>query len=187
MRALLLTVTLSLVATVAACGGRKDDVIEPGGPPPLPSASGSVIGYLIDAKSTLALRDEQVSKLEKIDSSLAARNGQIDAQLRMIEKPVPGEQLSPQQMKAGEKEARYNNAPGASTVGTDDSMKLHKLRDQNDADAIKEALAILDAEQQAKAKRIFQDRGVAVPGEKAPATSPSSDSDSGQPLPGMEP
>jgi hypothetical protein len=187
MRALMFAVAVSLVSlTPTGCGGKKDEVIEPSGPPPLPSASGSVIGYLIDAKSTLSLRDDQLTKLEKIDSSLAARNGQIDAQLRMIEKPAPGEQLSPQQMKAGEKEPRYNNAPGASTVGTDDSMKLHKLRDQNDADAIKEALALLDPDQQEKAKRIFQDRGVTVPGAKAPAAS-ASDSDSGQPLPGMEP
>lgn len=181
----LLFVAAVLLGSAAACGGPKNDVIEPGGPPPLPPASGSVIGYLIDAKAQLALTDDQMAKLEKIDSSLAARNGQIDAQLRMIEKPVPAEQLTPQQQKAGEKEPRYNNAPGASTMGTADSQKLHKMRAENDADAIKNALAILDANQQATAKRIFQDRGVNVPGEKAAPQGP--DPDSGQPLPGMEP
>lgn len=175
-----------LLGTAAACGGNKDEVIEPGGPPPLPPASGSVIGYLVDAKATLELRDDQLTKLERLDSSLAARNGQIDAQLRMIEKPAPAEELSPQQMKAGEQPARYNNAPGASTIGTEDSQKLHKLRDQNDQDAIKEALAILDPQQQETAKRILQDRGVSVPGAKG-AQSQAPETDSGQPMPGLEP
>ena len=184
MRVLLFALAV-LLGTTAACGGPKNEVIEPGGPPPLPPASGSVIGYLIDAKAQLSLSDDQLAKLTKIDDSLAARNGQIDAQLRMIEKPMPAEELTPTQQKAGEKPQRYNNAPGASTMGTTDSQKLHKMRAENDADAIKNALAILDATQQTTAKRIFQDRGVNVPGEKPTAQGP--DPDSGQPLPGMEP
>lgn len=184
MRALLFALAIGL-ASAACAGGSTNEVIEPGGPPPLPPASGSVIGYLIDAKAQLSLTDEQLAKLTKIDDSLAARNGQIDAQLRMIEKPMPAEQLSPQQEKAGEKAPRYNNAPGASTMGTTDSQKLHKMRDENDADAIKQSLALLDATQQTTAKRIFQDRGVNVPGEKPIRQGP--DPDSGQPLPGMEP
>ncbi len=183
MRVLMLVAALLLGA--AACGGNNNDVIEPGGPPPLPPASGSVIGYLIDAKAQLVLREDQLGKLERIDGSLAARNGQIDAQLRMIEKPAPAEELSPQQQKAGEQPARYNNAPGASTVGTTDSQKLHKMRDDNDREALKEALAILDPQQQTTAKRILQDRGVVLPGQQK--GTPAPDGDSGQPLPGMEP
>lgn len=175
----------ALLVGAAACGGNTHEVIEPGGPPPLPPASGSVIGYLIDAKRDLALTDDQLAKLEKIDSSLAARNGQIDAQLRMIEKPVPAQELSPQQVKAGERPERYNNAPGASTMGTTDSQKLHKMRDDNDRASLTDALAVLDGDQQTRAKRILQDRGVAVPGEKKNA--PATPSDSGTPLPGMEP
>src|SRR5688572_31346035 len=52
-------------------------------------------------------------------------------------------------------------------LGTTDSQKLHKMRAENDADAIKNALAILDATQQTTAKRIFQDRGVNVPDRKS--------------------
>lgn len=182
----------ALVLGVAACGP-KGDVIEPSGPPPLPPASGSVIGYLIDAKAQLALRDDQLTKLEHIDSRLAANNGQLDAQLRMIEKPAPGQELSPQQQKAGEQTARYNNAPGVSTVGNGDSAKIHKLREENDAEAIKDALAILDPKQQVTAKRILEDRGIDVPGEGSAQPSrrgqnaPATPSDSGAPLPGMEP
>lgn len=176
----------ALMLGAAACGGNKDEVIEPGGPPPLPPASGSVIGYLLDAKATLVLREDQVAKLERIDSGLAARNGQLDAQLRMIEKPAPAEELSPQQQKAGEQPARYNNAPGVSTMGTTDSQKIHKLREDNDREAIKEALAILDPQQQATAKRILQDRGVSIPGAQQKGA-PMSDGDNGTPMPGMEP
>jgi hypothetical protein len=92
-------------------------------------------------------------------------------------------------MKAGVKPQRYNNAPGASTMTTSDSEKVRKMRDDNDRAALKDAFAILDPQQQETARRILQDRGVAAPGggKPAPATGSDTDSDSGQPLPGMEP
>lgn len=157
----------------------------PGELPPLPPASGTAVGYLVDAAGDLKLRDEQLAKLKDIDASLAAENGQIDAQLRQIEKPVPEEQLSPQAQKAGEKPQRYNNAPGASTIQTNDSVKLRKLRDQNDRDALKKALALLDPDQVTKAKQILTDRGIEIPGEAKQEETRSEED--GQPLPGMEP
>lgn len=179
-----LAMLLSLVFLIAGC--RKDpEVIEPSGPPPLPPASGTAVGYLVDAAGDLKLRDDQLAKLKEIDDSLAARNGDIDAQLRQIEKPAPGEDQSPQQMKAGEKPARYNNAPGVSTMGTTDSQKLHKLRDDNDRDALKKALALLDPDQVTRAKRILRDRGVDVPGEAKQEDTRSKDD--GTPMPGLEP
>lgn len=173
-----------VLGIMPACGSKQSEVIEPGGPPPLPPASGTPIGYLIDAKADLALRDDQLRKLEDLDESLAAQNGPLDTQLREMEKPMPAEQLSPQQQKAGEKEARYNNAPGASTIVTEDSQRLRKMRDQNDATYLRKALAVLDPEQQTTAKRILQDRGIQVPGEasKEPTRTP----DDGTPLPGMD-
>jgi hypothetical protein len=173
-----------LLLALAACGP-KHTKPEPGELPPLPPASGTAVGYLVDAAGTLALRDDQLTKLKQIDSSLAAENGQIDAQLRQIEKPVPEEQLSPQQQKAGETTQRYNNAPGVSTIQTNDSMKLRKLRDENDRDALKKAFALLDPDQVAKAKQILTDRGVEIPGEQKQEQTRSEED--GQPLPGMEP
>ena len=126
-----------------------------------------------------------MTKLKDIDASLAAENGQIDAQLRQIEKPVPEEELSPQAQKAGVKAQRYNNAPGVSTVQTNDSVKLRKLRDQNDRDALKKAFALLDPAQLTKAKQILSERGVQVPGEAKQEQTRSEDD--GKPLPGMEP
>src|SRR5262245_60974217 len=157
----------------------------PGEAPPLPPASGTAVGYLVDAAGELQLRDDQLKKLQAIDDSLAAENGQIDAQLRQIEKPVPEEQLSPQQQKAGVKTQRYNNAPGASTIQTNDSVKLRKMREANDRDALKKAFAVLDPDQLTKAKKILADRGVEVPGEAKQEQTRSEDD--GKPLPGMEP
>ncbi len=179
----LVFVLAMLVLGLAPACGPKQEVIEPSGPPPLPPASGTPLGYLIDAKADLALRDDQLTELQHLDTTLAADNGSIDAQLRQIEKPMPGQELSPQQMKAGEKPQRYNNAPGASTITTSDSEKLRKVHDDNEQAALKKAFAILDADQLVKAKRILQDRGVKVPGEKPPQ---QSSSDDGTPLPGME-
>ena len=173
-----------LLLAVAACGP-KHTKPAPGEVPPLPPASGTAVGYLVDAATQLQLRDDQLTKLKQIDSSLAAENGQIDAQLRQIEKPVPEEQLSPQQQKAGETTQRYDNAPGKSTIQTNDSMKLRKMRDQNDRDALKKAFAILDPDQVTKAKQILADRGVEVPGEQKQEQTRSEDD--GKPLPGMEP
>jgi hypothetical protein len=174
-----------VVGFAGGCNRQKDEVIEPGGPPPLPPASGTAVGYLVDAAADLQLSGEQLEKLKKIDDSLAAQNGSIEAQIRQIEQPVPAEQLSPQQMKAGEKEQRYDNAPGKSTMQTSDSQRLHKLHDENERDALKRAFALLDAKQLEKAKRILQDRGVDIPGE-AKQEAPRSEDD-GTPLPGMEP
>ncbi|HTL33819.1 MAG TPA: hypothetical protein VL326_11875 [Kofleriaceae bacterium] len=176
---------LALAVVTTGCNRHKDEVIEPGGPPPLPPASGTAVGYLVDAAADLQLSSEQLEKMKHIDDSLAAQNGSIEVQIRQIEQPVPAEELSPQQMKAGEKAQRYDNAPGKSTVQTADSQRLHKIHDDNEREALKRALALLDAKQLERAKRILEDRGVAIPGEakqEAPAGS-----DDGQPLPGMEP
>ena len=173
-----------LLVALASCRPQPEK-LAPDEVPPLPPASGTAVGYLVDAAGELKLRDDQLTKLKQIDASLAAENGQIDAQLRQIEKPMPGEELSPQQQKAGEKAARYNNAPGASTIQTNDSVKLRKLRDQNDRDALKKAFALLDADQLTTAKKILTDRGIDIPGEaKQEAVR---DEDDGQPMPGLEP
>jgi hypothetical protein len=173
-----------LLLVLAGCGPKVTKPA-PDEVPPLPPASGTAVGYLVDASADLQLRDDQLAKLKDIDASLAAENGQIDAQLRQIEKPVPEEEISPQQAKAGVQPQRYNNAPGASTIQTNDSVKLRKLRDQNDRDALKKAFALLDADQLTKAKKILNDRGVDIPGEAKPER--ERNADDGQPLPGMEP
>lgn len=174
---------LLLILAVLATGAckRDPDPIQPkeGELPPLPPASGSIVGYLIDNASQLSLRDDQLDKLKQIDFSLAAQNDSIDTQLRAIERPAE------EPTQKGQPPPRHNNAPGAQVVTTPDAQKLHKARADNDRNALVKAFAVLDPDQQQTAKRLLDERGIAVPGTKQ-KPQPRSDAD-GTPMPGMEP
>ena len=177
-----------LALALAACHYNNDPSPAhpaPGEVPPLPPASGTPVGYLIDSSSDLKLRDDQLQKLKDIDASLAAQNADLDVQIRQIEKPEPEEQISPQEMKQGRKAERRNMAPGQSTITNADAAKLHQMHADNDKAALKQAWAVLDATQQPVAKKILEDRGVEVPG--GPKKAETHDDSAGQPLPGMEP
>jgi len=130
--------------------------------PPLPPASGTAVGYLVDSAKQLELRDEQLVKLKAIDDSLAARNDVIDTQLRTIERPdveqAPKDQPPP----------RHNNAPGAQIKTTPDAAKLHAAKKANDKEALDRAFALLDPPQAEKARRLLDDRGISTPGGAKP-------------------
>ena len=166
LRAALIATVFSLLIPSSACRHDID-----GGPehpksteaPPLPPASGTPIGYLLDERSELKLNEEQVGKLKELDTSLAARQDELDTQLRQIEKPQeeePEEKGAPHHPK--------NMAPGKNTVSTADSEKLHQIRKTNDREALIKAYALLDKTQQEGATRILQDHGVEPPGAKVP-------------------
>jgi hypothetical protein len=157
----------------------------PGDMPPLPPASGTPIGYLIDASHDLQLRDDQLSQLQNIDQSLAARDAEIDTQLRQMERPEEEQDPSPKDMKNGAKRPRHAYAPGASVHSSADAQKLHTMRAANDRDAVKRALALLDPSQQDKAKTILTDHDVEVPGSSK--KNDQSGAEDGQPVPGLEP
>jgi len=159
---------------------------QPGDLPPLPPASGTPIGYLLDAKGDLQLRPDQLDKLQAIDTSLAARDADIDTQLRQIERPEEEEDPTPAQQKAGMKRQRHAYAPGKQQMQSNsDAAKLHELRKANDRDAVKKALALLDSGQQDKAKTILADHDVEIPG--GPKKQNEPDPADGKPMPGMEP
>lgn len=147
--------------------------------PPLPPASGTAIGYLVDSASVLKLQPDQLDKLKALDTSLAAKNDSIDTQLRQIERPDEAE------AEKDKPPPRHNNAPGAQITSTPAAQKLHKQRADNDAEALVKAFAVLDDEQKQIATRLLSERGITAPGgSKKP--DPASDAD-GTPLPGMEP
>ena len=177
---------IMLFLAFAACGGGSSNQPPPPNPSdiPLPPASGTPIGYLIDSSTELKLRDDQLSQLKDLDAVLAAQDADIDVQIRQIEKPEEEEQLSPQEVKAHVKPQRYNMAPGQSVKSTPDSQRLHAIRDANDRAALTKAWALLDKDQQVTAKTILEGHGVQIPGQEkaAPKTS-----DDGTPVPGMEP
>jgi hypothetical protein len=72
---------------------------------PLPPASGTPIGFLLDDSARLALRAEQVERLHEIDQRLATRNEQLDEELRALDRPP-----EPAARESG-------GAPGAGGIG----------------------------------------------------------------------
>lgn len=127
--------------------------------PPLPPASGTAIGYLLDNATHLELTPEQIRELEKLDASLAVRNDSIDTQLREIEKP---QEMPPPEK--GEPPPKVNMAPGAMPMTTTPAaQKLHEARAENNAKALEEAFALLEPAQQEKAKRLLAERGITAP------------------------
>lgn len=160
----MLRATLLAVLLLAGCHHDTDPPPmhpQEGDLPPLPPSSGTPVGYLIDNAGPLQLRDDQLSKLQDIDKSLAVRDDEIDTQLRLIEKP----EQDPDAPK-GTPPPRHNNAPGAQVHTTPDAAKLHNARKDNDSDALRRAFALLDPGQQATARKLLEDRGVAAPGSK---------------------
>jgi len=151
---------------LAACS-HDPPVMEPkpGELPPLPPASGTPVGYLIDNAGQLSLRDDQVSKLKELDTSLAARDDEIDTQLRLIERPEAEEGEAP--VGKGGRGKIHNHAPGASIHTTADAGKLHDARKSNDREALIRAFTILDPTQQDAARKMLVDRGVEAPGTAA--------------------
>ena len=126
--------------------------------PPLPPSSGTPVGYLLDNSSQLKLREDQVQKLKELDSSLAAKDDEIETQIRMIEKP------DEEPVQKGQPPPRHNNAPGAQVKTTPEAAKLRAARDGNDHEALQKAFALLDPDQQTNARKLLEDRGIQAPG-----------------------
>lgn len=147
-------------AAPAACGGREPAPVAPSDePPPLPPASGTHVGYLLDNAGQLELTATQVDELKRIDASLAATNDSIDTQLREIERP---EELPPPEK--GQPPPKVNMAPGAMPMTTSaDAHKLHEARKANNAEALARAFALLEPAQQDKARALLGARGIAAP------------------------
>ena len=152
----------------------------PGAIPPLPPSSGTPVGYLLDAATDLKLRDDQLGKIKEIDASLAARDAEIDTQLRQVEKPDEEEAA---QAKAEHR--HHNNAPGVGIKSSADAGKLHDARNRNDKEALAAAFAILDPDQQTAARKLLEDRGVQAPGSQMKKD--DHPTEEGTPLPGGEP
>lgn len=174
----MLRATLCALLLLAGC--RHDTDPPPMHPteselPPLPPASGTLVGYLIDNTSQLQLRDDQLKQLKEIDTSLSAKDNEIDTQLRLIEKPEEDPETP-----RGAPPPRHNNAPGAQVRTTPDAGKLHDARKANGAEALEKAFALLDPAQQAAARKLLEDRGVTAPG--SDTKQPKRTSDDGVPL-----
>jgi hypothetical protein len=152
---------LATVLALASCHREPTPTTPADGElPPLPPASGTPVGYLLDNASQLALTDEQIAKLRQIDSSLSVRNEGIDTQLREIEKPEAPEPRDPK----GPPQPPPNMAPGAQPLRTTaDASKLHAARAENNKEALAKVFALLDPSQQATARKLLDARGISSP------------------------
>ncbi|MBX3155177.1 MAG: hypothetical protein KF773_04185 [Deltaproteobacteria bacterium] len=169
--------TLFLAAGLLVTGCHKDPKVmtpKEGELPPLPPASGTAIGYLVDNATQLRLDDAQLKRLKEIDESLAARNDALDTQLRSIEKPdeEPGQK--------GQPAPRHNHAPGAQVKTNKNAARIKEVKSANEREALRGAWEVLDASQQEAAKKLLDDRGIAAPGEKS--KEPTRNPDDGVPF-----
>jgi len=188
-----------------------DPVIEPDEHPPLPPASGTPIGFLVDDAGELKLSDDQLSKLRAINDELATQLAVDEGDM----KPEPVEPAKKDDNKGrglgfraggaqegfGGYTGGFPNAPRtAGQQGTDDQggerhyvipaatvNKVYQARAKHTLAAIKRALVVLDGGQQTVAKRVLVDHGVNLDtGEVAggePGQKKLEDPKPGQPLP----
>jgi hypothetical protein len=197
---------LTVFAAVVALGGfelglgcshdTKPAVVEPAGPPPLPPASGTPIGYLVDDAGELKLTDDQLAKLKAIDEQLAAKLATLDSQLHS-----PGAGAGSGQprgrrrggggggggfsggggmrgggrrggMRGGSGSGSGSAAPAGGAASADTVNRITEERAADVRDAIDRALALLDIVQRVMAKRVLTDHGVDLDaGRPAAATS----------------
>ena len=156
-------------------------------PPPLPPASGTPIGYLVD-ESRLKLRDDQLAKLKDIDAELAGKLQMLDAIQRDTEsaaQAAPADSsrggatiggaraedgMGPGTGAARSSEPRRLKDPGrlpgpdAAPASKEDiertRKRLPEVRAYDVREAIQKALALLDRDQQKIAREVLKERGV---------------------------
>ncbi|TMQ03696.1 MAG: hypothetical protein E6J90_15530 [Deltaproteobacteria bacterium] len=149
-------------------------------PPPLPSASGSPIGFLLD-DTRLTLRDEQRGKLRDIDTELAARLAYLDTIVRNAGTsagPAKEDKRGGVGFSAGggrgSDDAGKITVPDATGTGgggggltpaqaaenAATARRVPQARAHDVKAAITKAMAVLDRDQQKIARQVLIDRGV---------------------------
>jgi hypothetical protein len=166
---------LVLFVVLAACrspAAPKQTIIEEPAIPPLPPASGTPIGILLDEDTRLILRADQREKLQEIDRRLASQNEQLAGQSRGTDRPPPsaGGPRSGRRGGGGMGGPGMGGRGGASGRGGSPDHKpqpaspsIGKVNNDiatNTNAAIDEALALLDAAQRSIAETILRERGV---------------------------
>lgn len=179
---------------------------------PLPPASGTPIGHLVDNASELKLSDDQITKLKAISDDLATQLAVDDGELRPRAAPPPSDDGSPQGRGLGARAGgRMANgvggasggaqsfpggpagSPGTGVVTTTTVVPasavgaVHQQRAHHVRDAIRRAFGIIDADQQVIARRLLADHGIDPDsGDEAggqPGETTMEDPKLGQPLP----
>ncbi|HEY1555460.1 MAG TPA: hypothetical protein VGF94_11565 [Kofleriaceae bacterium] len=139
---------------------------------PLPSSSGTPIGFLIDGAGALHLRDDQVAKLRDIDTGLSGELEGLDSKLRAANKP--GDQGSASggrgvHMRGGGmgRNGMGGRGRGAAPQGSGNdahrAVVANGLSDQRAADverALHSAFGVLDPDQRDGAKQLLTDHDI---------------------------
>ncbi len=210
--------TLVLVAAVALAGFElglgcshdpKPTVVEPAGPAPLPPASGTPIGYLVDDAGELKLTDDQLAKLKTIDDELAAKLATLDAQLHSPSAAAGSGQPRGRRrggggggaggaggfgggMRGGGRRGGMRGggagsgsgsaAPRSSAASADTLNRVTEERAADVRDAIDCALTLMDVVQRVVAKRVLTEHGVDLDaGRPAAGSKAGSGEPSGEP------
>ena len=158
----------ALLVFLLACGGSSSPPPQtPADKPPLPPASGTPIGYIIDDATDLHLRDDQLAQLRQLDTQLASDLDAIDTRIRAAAPRPEASQQQPQMGGGRHRGGHGRRGGGASqqphTAPTRDPAATDKLTEQRRADvknALAKAFTILDATQQTAAKKLLQDHDV---------------------------
>ena len=179
------------------CSHDAKPAVEPDPNPPLPPASGTPIGYLVDDAGELKLTDDQLAKLEAIDQDLAARLEVLDSELRGSSPTQPSSNPTGMRRRgggrrSGGRRAGMGGAGGGSGSGSgvrsrptggSSPDKLAHATEERATDvraAIDQALAELDVVQRVIAKRVLADHGVDLEAGRSQAT-PTEAEEPGEP------
>jgi len=174
---------------VVGCSREARPVAQPTEPPPLPPSLGTPIGHLADNAAELQLTDEQLRKLKGLNDELAVQLAGDDSELHP-ERVAPAPQQETGRGlgfhaggrsvagKSGTEDVSsstgvFPGARGTTNGGADDGAgsrqivvpadtvnRVYQQRARHVRDAIRRALELLDAGQQAIARRILTDHGV---------------------------
>ena len=187
-----------VIAPGIGCSHDAKPAVEPDPNPPLPPASGTPIGYLVDDAGELKLTDAQLGKLKAIDDDLAAKLAALDGALRGPSPAQSGQSTGRRRgggggggmrgggmrgggMRGGGARgggAGNSNGSGSGGAGSgaprrgasaDTIGRVTEERAADVRDAIDRALAELDMIQRIAAKRVLADHGVDVDAGRAGA------------------
>ena len=173
----------ALGAPVLGCSHDAKPAVQPAEPPPLPPASGTPIGYLIDSRE-LALSEDQSTQLKAIDDDLAGRLAAIDASLRQADPtaaPPPGQESNrgrglgfraggatlDRTGTVGARETVFPDATGSGSSAppkrSDNPYLAGRATEDRDAlirGAVARALGLLGPVQRIVARRVLTEHGI---------------------------
>lgn len=172
----------ALIAPGAGCSHDAKPAVEPDPNPPLPPASGTPIGFLVDDAGELQLTDDQLGKLRTLNDDLAGKLAVDDS--GMIPEPVdPPKKQDPNKgrglgFRGGGGRDNTSIAgggipqtgAGASTEDGPTTTKMvipaevvtrvYRSRAKHIREAIATAMKMFDRKQQQVAQRVLIDHGV---------------------------